>query len=61
MTIVQELEKVITQLPLKKAIDLNYWLDEYKASQRYKQVKAYTQAVQTLAEFKKNKNNSSWN
>jgi len=61
MPIVKEVEKVIAQLPVHKATMLRFWLDEFKAARRYKKLKAYTTAVQTLADFEKTNSNALWN
>ena len=61
MTLIQEVEKVIAELPPRKAGDLKFWLEELKAARRYKYVKAYTKATKTLADFEKNNGDASLN
>jgi hypothetical protein len=61
MSLVKEVEKVIAQLPLPEATMLKYWLEEYEAARRYKQIKAYAKAITVLANFKKNNGNALWN
>jgi hypothetical protein len=61
MDIIEEIEKVIAELPPRQACKLKYWLNEYKASRRYKQLRAYKPAFKALARFKKSKSSSSLN
>ena len=61
MSIVQELEKIITELPPRKASNLKYWLEEYKAARRYRQLKSYIMASKILAHFGKSNSDASLN
>jgi hypothetical protein len=61
MPIVKEIEKVIAQLPPRKACVLKFWLNEFKAARRYKQLKAYKPAFKALAQFKRSNTSSLWN
>ena len=61
MPIVKEIEKVIAQLPPREAGKLTYWLNEFKAARRYKQLKAYKPAFKALARFKRNNGNCEMN
>jgi len=58
MSIVKEIEKVISELPPREARKLKYWLNEFKAARRYKQFKAYKPAFRALGDFKRSKSNS---
>ena len=53
MTLIQEIEKIIAELPPRKACMLKFWLNEYEASRRYKHLKAQAMAAKVLADFKK--------
>lgn len=57
MSLINEVEKVIAGLPLPKARFLMSLLNEYKAAQRSRQLKAYAMAARALADFKKSKGN----
>jgi hypothetical protein len=61
MTIVNEVERIIAELPPEKASTLKYWLNEFKAAYRYKKLKPYTVAFKALADFQKGKSNALWN
>jgi len=61
MTIIEETEKIIAQLPPRQACKLKYWLNEFKAARRYKQLKAYKPAFKALAKFKRSNVSSSLN
>ena len=61
MAIVNTLEKIVIELSPKDASKLKFWLNEYKASRRYKHIKAYTAAVKLLAEFQKRNGCPLWN
>ena len=61
MTLINEVEKVIAELPLPEATMLRFWLDEYQAARRYKKLKAYILATKTLDNFEKGNSNASWN
>ena len=61
MTIFEEVEKVLAELPPEQAASLKTWLNEFQAARRYKHIKAYTMAVKALAYFKKAKSNALWN
>jgi hypothetical protein len=61
MSIVKEVEKVIAQLPPRQACMLKFWLNEFKAARRYKQLKAYKPAFKALAQFKRSNSISLWN
>jgi len=58
MIIISEVEKVIAKLPPQEARMLRYWLNEYQASRRYNQLKAYIRSAKTLADFDKSNSNS---
>ena len=61
MTIFEEIEKVIAELPQEQAASLKTWLNEFQADRRYKQIKSYLMATKVWADFKKNNSNSSCN
>ena len=61
MSLVKEVEKVIAELPPKKALILRFWLNEYIAARRYKKIKAYVQATKTLVNFHKGVSKAMWN
>lgn len=57
MSIIEEIEKVIAQLPPREACKLTYWLNEFKAARRYKKFKEFTPALKALADFKRSNSN----
>jgi len=61
MTIFEEIEKVIAELPPEKAVSLKLWLNEFQTARRRKQLKAYAQVTQLLANFDKSNSRSQWN
>ena len=61
MSIVKEVEKVISELPPEQASSLKFWLNEFQAARRYKQLKAYAMAAKALAYFRKTDSNALWN
>ena len=61
MDIIEEIEKVIAELHPREACKLKYWLNEFKAARRYKQLKAYQPAFKALADFNNSNSSSSWN
>jgi hypothetical protein len=61
MSLVQEIEKIIAELPPRKACILKFWLKEYKASRRHKQIRAYAVTVWALRDFQKNNGDASLN
>jgi len=48
MSIVKEVEKVIAELPPEKAFILRFWLNEFQAARRYKQLKKYAGGFQSV-------------
>jgi len=61
MTIYEEIEKIIADLPPEQAISLKRWLKGFQAARWYKQIRAYNEALEVVANFKKNKSNAMWN
>lgn len=61
MSLVKEVEKVISELPPEKAFILRFWLNEYKAARRYRKLKAHSQATKTLANFHQSVSKAMWN
>jgi hypothetical protein len=61
MTIFEEVEKIIAQLPAEQAFSLKFWLKEFQAARRYKKIKSYTMALKVLADFEKSNGNALWN
>jgi len=58
MTIFEEVEKTIAELPPEQASSLKIWLSEFRAARQYKKIKAFTQATKTIAEFRRSHSNS---
>ena len=55
MTLVQEIQKVIDELPLDKATKLKSWLVDLKATRNYKHLEAYAKSLQVMDDFEKNR------
>ena len=61
MTIFEEVEKIIVDLPPEQALNLRFWLNEFQAARRYKHIKAYSMADKALTDFDKGISNAMWN
>lgn len=61
MKVFNEVEKVIAELPPRKAIVLSFWLKEFKAARRHKQIKRFAAAFKALADHRKSNGDTSFN
>ena len=61
MDIIEETEKMIAELPAEQAVVLKYWLNEFEATRRYKQLKGYAIATEALARFQRSNSDASLN
>lgn len=61
MRIIDEVEKILAELPPEQAVMLKRWLIKFEAAHHYKQLKAYTKALKTLSDFEKANSKALWN
>ncbi|MDE2027146.1 MAG: hypothetical protein KGJ11_01225 [Candidatus Omnitrophica bacterium] len=58
MSLIKEIEEVITKLPIKEAYMLRHWLNEYETAQEYKKLKKQAALNHGLSEFKHDHGNA---
>jgi len=58
MTLIEEIQKVINELPIDKANKLKSWLIDLEATRFYKHVEAYAMSLEVITRFEGNKGNA---